>query len=193
MNLLLNCSKKLKTSIKMLIQKYTPLWVQHFQELKLEFQNALYSLNFKIEHVGSTSVVGLAAKPIIDIDIIYYNELDFQKIKEKLINIGYFHNGDQGIPGREVFKRKNNLEKHSIMDKHMHHLYVCINDSEELKRHLIFRDFLRENDLAKEEYQKLKIDIAKETKQDRKKYAALKEILAKEFIQSTIDKSKNII
>lgn len=172
----------------MLIQKYNPLWAQHFQELKLEFQNALQGLNFKIEHIGSTSVIGLAAKPIIDIDIIFYNELEFQEIKKQLINIGYFHNGDQGIPDREVFKRKNNLEKHPILDKHMHHLYVCINESEELNKHLIFRDFLRENDWAKEDYKSIKIDIAEKANQDRKKYAALKEILAKDFIQSIIDK-----
>ena len=173
----------------MLIQKYNPLWAQHFQVLKLEFQNALQGLNFKIEHIGSTSVIGLAAKPIIDIDIIFYNELEFQKIKKQLINIGYFHNGDQGIPDREVFKRKNNLEKHPILDKHMHHLYVCINESEELNKHLIFRDFLRENDWAKEDYKSIKIDIAEKANQDRKKYAALKEILAKDFIQSIIDKA----
>ncbi len=174
----------------MLIQKYNPLWIQNFQNLEVEFRNALHGLNFKIEHIGSTSVVGLAAKPIIDIDIIFYNKLDFQKIKKQLISIGYYHNGDQGIPGREVFKRKKNLEKHSVLDKHIHHLYVCINKSEELKRHLLFRDFLRENDWAKKEYQDIKIDIAQKVNQDRKKYAELKEVKAKEWIESIISFAK---
>ncbi len=176
----------------MLIQKYNPIWVQHFQELKLEFQTALHGLYFKIEHVGSTSVLGLDSKPIIDIDIVYWEDEDFQEIKSRLIGIGYYHNGNQGIPEREVFKRaENKTEKHSILDKLMHHLYVCIIDSEELKRHLLFRDFLRKNDWAKKEYQDLKIELAKKANQDQKRYAILKEIHAKEWIQAIINQAQN--
>ena len=174
----------------MLIKKYSPIWKQNFKDLKTEIQKTLFELDIKIEHIGSTSVVGLAAKPIIDIDIIYFDELDFQKIKTQLSSIGYYHNGDQGIPYREVFKRQDFIEKHPVLDKHIHHLYVCINESNELKRHLFFRDFLRKNDWAKKKYQNLKFEIAEEVNQDRKKYAALKEIRAKEWIQSIVDLAK---
>lgn len=174
----------------MLIQKYNPLWIQYFYELKIEFKNALRELDFQIEHVGSTSVIGLAAKPIIDIDIVYWEEEDFEKIKNRLSIIGYYHNGNQGIQHREVFKRQDIIEKHPILDKHIHHLYVCVGSSKELKRHLLFRDFLRNNDWAKKEYENLKIELAKEANQDRKKYAALKEIRAKEWIKSIIDLAK---
>ncbi|MFK7770506.1 MAG: GrpB family protein [Saprospiraceae bacterium] len=171
----------------MVIQKYNPIWKDNFEKIKIEIQKSLSEIKIQIEHVGSTSVIGLAAKPIIDIDLIYYNDLDFPKIKSGLSEIGYFHNGNQGIPNREVFKRKEIIEKHPVLDKHKHHLYVCINESEELKRHLLFRDFLRENDSAKKKYEILKFQLAEEANQDRKKYAELKEIRAKQWIQSIIN------
>lgn len=76
----------------MLIDKYTPTWIEDFEKLKLEIGNVLYELNFKIEHIGSTSVPNLDSKPIIDIDIIYFEESDFGKIKLRLERIGYYHN-----------------------------------------------------------------------------------------------------
>jgi GrpB-like predicted nucleotidyltransferase (UPF0157 family) len=174
----------------MLIQKYDPIWAKNFNDLKKVFQNALLDLTIEIEHVGSTSVVGLAAKPIIDIDLIYSNQADFQKIKNSLSKLGYDHNGDQGIFEREVFKRKDTLKKHPILDKLKHHLYVCIYNSVELRRHILFRDFLRKNEWSKKEYQNLKIELAKKVNHDQKKYAALKEIHAKEWIQSIVELAK---
>lgn len=175
----------------MLIQKYNPLWVQHFKSLKKEFKHALQGIFVEIEHIGSTSVIGLAAKPIIDIDIVYWEDEDFEKIKTRLSAIGYFHNGDQGIYEREVFKRKDLVKKHPILDQLKHHLYVCPSDGNELKRHLLFRDFLRKNETVRKEYEKIKFEIAEEVNQNRKKYAALKELRAKEWIQSIIDLAKN--
>ena len=175
----------------MLIQKYNPLWVQHFKNLKREFQQALQGIFVKIEHVGSTSIIGLAAKPIIDIDIVYWEDDDFAKIKNRLSKIGYYHNGDQGIYDREVFKRKKHPEKHPILDQLKHHLYVCPSDGNELQRHLLFRNFLKENNWAKKEYENIKYQIAEEANQDRKRYATLKEIKAKKWIQSIIDLAKN--
>lgn len=171
----------------MLIQKYNPIWKDNFEKIKTEIKQALFEIEIKIEHVGSTSIIGLAAKPIIDIDLIFYHSNDFEKIKIDLSKIGYFHNGDQGIPQREVFKRKDSLEKPNILDQLKHHLYVCPSDSNELKKHLLFRNFLRKNDWSKMEYENLKLELARETNQNRKKYAALKEIRGKEFIQTILD------
>ncbi|MFT6320824.1 MAG: GrpB-like predicted nucleotidyltransferase (UPF0157 family) [Granulosicoccus sp.] len=174
----------------MLIQKYHPIWKDNFEKIKTEIQKALFELEIKIEHVGSTSVVGLAAKPIIDIDLIYYNSIDFEKIKTKLSEIGYFHHGNQGIAQREVFKRKDSSENPTVLDKLKHHLYVCFIKGEELRNHLLFRDFLRKNDWEKKEYENLKFELAEEVNQDRKKYAALKEIRAKKWILSIIELAK---
>jgi GrpB-like predicted nucleotidyltransferase (UPF0157 family) len=173
----------------MLIVRYNPDWITHFEKIKTILSDALKSINVNIEHVGSTSVPKLDAKPIIDIDIIYYQDTDFQYIKNHLESLEYFHNGNQGIEGREVFKR-NGMGKDEIFDKITHHLYVCKYDCTELNRHILFRDYLRKNEIAKDFYQNLKYQIADETNQDKKLYANMKEMRANSFIDYVIELSK---
>jgi len=171
----------------MLIEKYASDWVQGFQDLKLEISKALSGMQYEIEHVGSTSVPGLASKPIIDIDIIYNTALDFEKIKSGLVKTGYYHNGNQGIPDREVFKRRGKGTSR-ILDTITHHLYVCPIKSKALERHLLFRDFLRNNESARLEYEALKYKLAEEAGQNKKVYADLKELKANAFIESIVEK-----
>ena len=173
----------------MLIKKYTPEWINHFNDLKSEMNNALAGLNYSIEHIGSTSVPGLDSKNIIDMDIIYNVDADFEHIKAGLTQIGYYHNGNQGIEQREVFKRSDNLYN-SILDTIAHHLYACPADSPELKRHLLFRNYLRKNETARFQYQSMKYELAEKAGQDKKRYATLKEASMKAFIESIIEEEK---
>ncbi len=165
----------------MLLSNYTTSWIDHFQRIKQVLDQALDGLEITIEHIGSTAVPGLAAKPIIDIDIVYKDPVDFQSIKTALEVIGYSHKGNQGIEDREVFKREEG-EQHEVLDSLRHHLYVCSADSPALKRHLITRDYLRNNEWAKAEYQQLKYDLAEKAGQDQKSYAALKELHVNQLI-----------
>jgi len=166
----------------MLIKKYNPDWINQFQKIKAELDLALNGLNYSIEHIGSTSVPHLDAKAIIDIDIIHEeNEAEFNKIKAKLESIGYYHNGNQDIKYREVFKR-NGILKNEILDSITHHLYVCVKNSEGLKRHILFRDALRNNEAARLEYQRMKYEIAEKANQNKKAYANLKELNVNDFI-----------
>ena len=112
----------------MLIEKYTSQWIKDYASIKCEIEKGLHGLNLTMEHIGSTSVPDLDSKPIIDIDIIYYHQGDFEKIKAGLLTMGYYHNGNQGIENREVFKR-NIGWTNQILDKIKHHLYVCPADN----------------------------------------------------------------
>ena len=134
---------------------YDEAWKKDFEEIKAELMAVLDGLVLSVEHVGSTSVPGLAAKPIIDIDVIIEDTDCFEKVKTALETIGYQHEGDLGIPGREAFKYhgKEHLRKH--------HLYVCVKDSDELKRHLSFRDYLRTHPEAVKEYGRIKEEGAR--------------------------------
>ena len=144
-----------------------------------------------IEHVGSTSVPGLAAKAIIDMDMIYTSEADFEQIKLRLAEIGYIHKGDLDIPQREVFKRDPGfLERHPILDNIDHHLYACPVYSEELKRHVLFRDYLRKHAWARQEYADMKRALAQESHQDKKAYSILKEDRARPWITSILEKAQ---
>jgi GrpB-like predicted nucleotidyltransferase (UPF0157 family) len=169
-----------------LIHPYNPNWVTNFESIKTVIQKQLFGLDIKIEHVGSTAVPDLAAKAIIDTDIIYKKEVEFEEIKSRLIKIDYFHNGNQGIEQREVFKRNTPQVESSILDTLAHHLYVCPLDSEELKRHLLFRNYLRQNEPARIKYQAIKYELAEEANQNKKVYTELKEIKVREFILSVI-------
>ena len=142
-------------------------WKQEFIEIKNELEAALGNLAISIEHVGSTSVEGLAAKPIIDIDVVVKSG-DVQAAISALQNIGYIHEGNLGIEGREAFayEGKEHLQTH--------HLYVCPEDSKELKRHMMFRDYLRENPSAVIEYSNIKLEAAKLYPEDIEKYIEYK-------------------
>ena len=138
-----------------IVEPYDKAWKSDFISIRDELQAALQDLALKIEHVGSTSVEGLSAKPIIDIDVVIRDDSILPDVISALKKIGYQHEGDLGIKGREAFKYqgKEHLRQH--------HLYVCTQDSEELKRHIAFRDYLCSHPDAVAEYSKIKEEGAK--------------------------------
>jgi len=153
---------------RVVVLPYDEQWKQDFQKIRSELLNALGPLALRIEHVGSTSVQGLSAKPVIDIDVVIKDYTDLESVVSALGEIGYRHEGNLGIVGREAFKYdgKEHLKKH--------HLYVCPEDSPELKRHLAFRDYLRAHPDAVREYGRIKEEGAKKYPRDIDRYIAYK-------------------
>ena len=147
---------------------YDPAWKANFEAIKAEIEKAVGDLIAGIEHVGSTSVEGLSAKPCIDLDVIIRDESVFAAVAARLEAIGYFHEGDLGIRGREAFCyfNKPHLQKH--------HLYVCPQQAAELHRHITFRDFLRNNPEAVKQYAAVKQKAAQLYPNDIDKYMAYK-------------------
>lgn len=176
----------------MVIQAYREHWAADFSKIKEVIKQALGGIDVEIEHIGSTSIRDLAAKPIIDIDISYTPNVKFEQIRQGLERLAYVHRGDQGIVNRDVFKRQEGKKKHEILDTIKHHLYVCPSHSEELQRHLAFRNYLKEHPTERKEYEKLKYEIAELADQDRKAYAQIKEIKAKAFIESILVKAQRL-
>ncbi len=138
-----------------IVLPYDPKWKKDFEDIKKEISAAIGDIITGIEHVGSTSVVGLSAKPIIDIDIVISDYSSFEQVVCGLAQIGYHHEGDLGIKDREAFKysSKPHLQKH--------HLYVCPQNSAELKRHITFRDYLRNHPEAVKRYSEVKEEAAR--------------------------------
>ena len=153
---------------KVIVIPYDKEWESDFEEIKAEIVSSVGELIIGIEHVGSTSVKGMSAKPCIDIDVIIADYSVFDAVVGKLSEIGYIHEGDLGIPGREAFAYtdKPHLQKH--------HLYVCPQDSEELKRHITFRDFLRRTPEAVGKYSRVKETAARLFPDDIDKYMEYK-------------------
>ena len=153
---------------RVVVLPYDETWTSAFEEIKKEIESAVGDLIIGIEHVGSTSVEGLSAKPIIDIDIIIKDYSIFDAVVNKLNTIGYIYEGNLGVKDREAFKYidKPHLQRH--------HLYVCPQQSEELLRHITFRDFLRSNPEAVKRYSTVKEKAAQLFPDDVDKYIEYK-------------------
>ena len=135
------------------VQDYDPSWPQVFEALRSPIWSAVSDIAISVEHVGSTSVPGLAAKPVIDMDVVVA-EGEVAAGIARLSALGYGHRGDLGIPGREAFG--------SLPHSPRHHLYLCPASSPALANHLAIRDYLRANPFAARAYGNLKKRLARE-------------------------------
>ena len=160
------------------VEPYSPAWPEAFEKIKAEIYPAVRDDILSFEHVGSTSVAGLWAKPIIDIDIVTEGET-LPVLIEKLASLGYVHCGDLGIPGREAFDY-DEAEKAHLM---AHHLYVCDKNNAELKQHIAFRDFLRSSPEYRAKYSQTKIEMAKRYPHDIDSYIKGKEPVVFEVLR----------
>ena len=145
------------------IVDYDPTWPETFTGISQVVAAALGPLALRIEHVGSTAVPGLGAKPIIDLDVVIESPRVLPLVVEALGTLGYAHEGDGGVPGREAFRSADGTVPADGSGRAWpaHHLYVCPVDSEELRRHLRFRDHLRGHPEAAARYDALKRDLAR--------------------------------
>ena len=153
---------------KVIVLPYDAAWKTAFEAIKSEIESAVGDLVLGIEHVGSTSVEGLSAKPCIDIDVVIEDYGVFEEVVRRLADIGYIHEGDLGIPDREAFCYS---DKPHLMT---HHLYVCPRYSRELHRHITFRDYLRSNPKAVKQYGAVKEEGARLFPDDIEGYIAHK-------------------
>ena len=161
--------------MKVIVKKYNPQWKTDFEQIKSEIISALGELALSVEHVGSTSVEGMSAKPIIDIDVVISSNAVLPAVIEKLSSIGYIHEGNLGIEGREAFKYEN---KPHLQE---HHLYVCPENSPELFRHITFRNYLRSHPEAAAEYSSVKEEAARLYPDDIEKYIQYKSPCIEQF------------
>ncbi|MGI6166197.1 MAG: GrpB family protein [Limnochordia bacterium] len=148
---------------RIVVKDYDPDWPLVFEELKAVYKRHLKGLPVDIQHVGSTSVVGLAAKPIIDIDLIVPDEIGAKQVIAALCGLGYPHEGNLGIPGREAMRHVNDQVPMDGSGRiwMKHHLYVCLAGSSSLENHLKFRDYLRLHRDKAIEYGQLKQRLAR--------------------------------
>jgi GrpB-like predicted nucleotidyltransferase (UPF0157 family) len=136
---------------EILVVEYDPRWPELFEALRSSVWPAVSDVALSIEHVGSTSVPGLAAKPVIDLDVVVPRAHVATGIA-RLTGLGYVHRGDLGVPQREAFVRPEGTPAH--------HLYLCPAESLALANHRAIRDYLRENPAAARNYGSLKQRLA---------------------------------
>jgi GrpB-like predicted nucleotidyltransferase (UPF0157 family) len=141
---------------------YDPAWSTQFETLRSILLSAVGDIAVAVEHIGSTSVPGLAAKPIIDIDVVVASAADVTVAIERLAVIGYEHRGNLGVEGREAFG--------SPPEPPQRHLYVCIQGGTALQNHLALREYLRKNSDSAAKYGRLKKQLAARFPKDMDNY-----------------------
>jgi GrpB-like predicted nucleotidyltransferase (UPF0157 family) len=147
------------------IVDYDPEWPMEFDRLRERIGRGVGEILVSVEHVGSTAVPGLAAKPVIDL-VVVVQPGDMKTAIGRLAAIGYVHEGDGGVEGREVFGVPQGEPRH--------HLYLCSTNSDELGRELSFRDRLRDDPDLATSYAALKRRLAIRFRDDRSAYTEAK-------------------
>jgi len=165
----------------LIVVDYDPQWPILYEEEKDRILGLIGRLVVAIEHIGSTAVPGLGAKPIIDIMVAVRRLADAEECVEPLQSIGYEHVPEYNeiIPERRYFHK-------GPAEARTHHLHVVELASDFWERHLLFRDFLRTHPEEAQQYYDLKKELAANYRSDREAYTEAKTA----FIESVVDKAR---
>ena len=158
---------------------YESGWQIFFLEERDRLQAQIGEYVLDIQHIGSTSIPGMPAKPILDIGIAVTDFEEAVRCVTPLENLGYTYKGENGIPRRHYFGKGT---------PRTHHVHMLEIKSEAWRNHLLFRDCLIRNPEAALEYARMKQELAKQFANDREAYQVGKD----SFIKSTLHKARSI-
>ncbi|HLM59297.1 MAG TPA: GrpB family protein [Pyrinomonadaceae bacterium] len=148
-------------------------WHELFAEEKIRLQNSIGANILAVEHIGSTAICGISAKPVLDIAVAVEQYSDGEKCIKTLENSGYEYRGEYGIAGRHYFVKG---------EPRTHHLHMVELKSDFWRSHLLFRDYLRQNPAVAGEYDNLKRNLAEKLAENRNAYLEGKA----EFIENVL-------
>jgi GrpB-like predicted nucleotidyltransferase (UPF0157 family) len=171
-----------------LILDYDPAWPALFEAERARLQAAIGEWAVAIEHVGSTAVPGLAAKPIIDIGVALRSLEDALHCITPLFELGYQCLGEYGIPGRIFFRKLTDTPlpgQDGGGIGRTHHIHVYQQDHYEYAQQTLFRDYIRSHPAAAREYEQVKRRLAEEHS-DMNEYAMAKS----DFVQDILAKAR---
>lgn len=154
--------------------EYDPRWQQDFRRVRSDLREALVGVGVRdIEHVGSTAVPGLAAKPVIDVDIVVPADAVDAAIAA-LQRVGYVHLGEMGVPDRHAFEVPTSPRRN---------VYVTVEGCVALRNHLAVRDALRTDAAARKAYGSLKMRLSEREWEDTDQYVSAKSAFLQRILQ----------
>ena len=156
---------------------YQPAWKELFREEAARLRQALGDRALFIEHVGSTAIEGMDAKPIIDILIAARDLDDAMGLVPPIEALGYKHKEDDDVPERIFFRRG------PPPGRRTHHLSLAEPTSGYWQRHVLFRDYLLAHPETAQEYRQLKRKLASRYPEDRASYTAGKRGFVERILQ----------
>ncbi|MHC5010828.1 MAG: GrpB family protein [Planctomycetota bacterium] len=158
------------------IVDHDPAWPDLFAQEAPAVATAFGS-DAVVEHMGSTAVPGLAAKPIVDLMVGLEEVVVDDRLVARMAVLGYHHRGERGIPGRQYFEKG---------DPRSHHVHAVPFGGAFWTDHLLFRDYLRAHPDEVEAYERTKRDLAKRFRDDRQAYSDGKT----PFIEAALERAR---
>jgi len=147
---------------------YDPAWKSEYCLLADQIRSVTSPLELELEHIGSTSVPGLPAKPIIDVGILLHRRDQFDDLVAALVSIGLIYRGDKGPNGGQLFISESGQEFRT------HHIHAYFVGDSEWDNYLTFRDRLRASSPLRNRYGSLKRKLASQFSDDRFAYSEAK-------------------
>ena len=156
---------------------WSPRWAGQFDEVAAVLRDALTGVgSASVEHVGSTSVPALAAKPVLDIDVVV-DPADVTAAVAALQVLGYVHRGDLGVAGRQAFHAPDSSPRRNV--------YVCEAGTVHVRNHLAVREVLRSRADLREAYSAVKVALAADPAMDIDTYIAGKSEVVQQVLEAS--------
>lgn len=192
------------------ISPFSKTWKAQFELIKSEIESVLFNKEVKIEHIGSTSVENLSAKPIIDIMVGVNSNEELDLVVNSLLKLDYiyYEKYNSIMPNRRffiklinqedkklfqsVYSNNDNLPHEEINNLRLAQIHVWKYNSEHWIRHIAVRDYLRNNEVIKAKYQAVKLDLAKLEWRDGTDYNNGKNKFMTELEKKALKHYKNI-
>ena len=149
-------------------------WHELFEDEKQRLQVAIGEFVLDIQHVGSTAIPNIPAKPIIDIGVAVHNFEEAAVCIPLVEALGYNYRGENGIPRRHYFNKGN---------PRTHHLHINEIAGENWANQVLFRDYLRENSQLAQAYAQFKLELAKQFPTEREQYSKKKDPFIEEILR----------
>lgn len=167
---------------------HNPKWSEFFEKEKQLLKNTFGDTIIAIEHIGSTAIPDIPAKPIIDMNIGVESLEIARGMKEKFEKLGYEHR--PFMPGHTKKELKwQELYVKGPESKRTHHAHVTVYGNSYWKNDLLFRDYLRKNSVRTKQYAELKKDLADKYADDRGTYTKSKD----QFINETLEMARKML
>ena len=161
------------------LEQYSIIWKEKFEKEKENLLEMMGDIAITIEHIGSTAIHGLSAKPIIDISVGVNKLSDFEKVKQEFLNNSEYSIKEDS-PSDEILVRKGPEEKRT------HFIHIMEIDSKRYKDTILFRDYLRAHPKVLLEYEELKKELAEKYADNRVMYTSSKN----DFITEILNKAR---
>jgi GrpB-like predicted nucleotidyltransferase (UPF0157 family) len=161
------------------LEPFNVQWQQLASAEADQISVALSGEVLEVRHIGSTTIPGIKAKPVLDFVLVVRDLNSLDTNTHRLAHLRYMPLGEHGIPGRRYFTKTTN-------GLHSHHLHAFQVGDPQIQRHILFRDYLRAHPEAAQEYSRLKEELARRFLYNRGAYTEGKT----EFVQGINEKAK---